>query len=232
MAALRGTSQASPPGRLRSIARWTHAWVVSLSLGVSRITTTWRTVRGSCCQARVNPLTSALNLSWPRGTTHLVPLSCTTNAMLISGWWRNHCGSVRFHWMHLPNSGSRSFLTVRENGHPDRVIERPRHPCRRATTSRAARQCEAWLSPSSAIVVFARLGETPNAHTFIGFGALIVHGEFGRLRAETGVGITRRRRPRLTHGCSGSRDAAPKQSCFWATKALLASVSALTWAWT
>src|SRR4051794_847251 len=116
--------------------------------------------------------------------------------------------------MHLPWSGSRSFLTVRENGQPERVIERPRHACLRATTSSAARQCEAWLSPTSAMVVFARPGETPNAHTFIGVRAIIVHGEFGRSRAETGVGITRRRKPRFTHGCSGSRDAAPKQSCF------------------
>src|SRR4051812_35198954 len=232
MAALRGTLQTSPAGRLRSIARWMQAWVVSLSFGVSRITTTCRTLRGSRCHARVKPLTCARKGSWPCGMTQVAPVSWTTNTMLISGCWRNQRGSVLFHLMQLPWSGLRSFLTVRENGQPERVIDSPRQWCWRATTSSAARQWDAWLSPTSAIVPFACFGATPNAHTFIGRLAIIVHGEFGRLRADTGVGMTRRRRPRLTHGCSGSRDAAPKQSCFWATKALLASVSALTWAWT
>src|SRR4051795_2810402 len=164
--------------------------------------------------------------------THVVPVSWTTKTMLISGCWRNQRGSVLFHLMQLPWSGLRSFLTVRENGHPERVIERPRQLCRRATTSSAARQCDAWLSPMSAMVAFACFGATPNAHTFIGRVAIIVHGEFGRLRADTGVGITRRRRLRLTHGCSGSRDAAPKQSCFCATKALSTRMSAATCACT
>src|SRR4051794_13371083 len=130
--------------------------------------------------------------------------------------------------MQLPWSGFRSFLTVGGNGQPGRGIESPGRLGRRATTSRGGGPGDPGLSPTSAIVAFACFGSAPNAHTFIGRVAIIVHGEFGRLRADTGVGITRRRRLRLTHGCSGSREAAPKQSCFCATKALSTRMSAAT----
>src|SRR5512144_2819073 len=100
----------------------------------------------------------------------------------MSGCLANQPGSVRFQRMHSSCNGLRSFLTVRENGQPERVIETPCQPRSRATTASAARQCEAWLSPTSAIVARAERRRTPNSQTFIGLVAVIVQGAFGRLR--------------------------------------------------
>ena len=47
------------------------------------------------------------------------------------------------------------------NGQPERESEMPRQRLDWATTSSAARQCSAWLSPSSANVARARSGATP-----------------------------------------------------------------------
>src|SRR3954452_21618143 len=92
----------------------------------------------------------------------------------------NHFGSVRFHWMHRPSSGLRSFLTIAESGQPERVIDSPCQPFFRATTARAARQCEAWLSPTSAIVARAFRRGTPNSQMVNGFVAVILQGALGR----------------------------------------------------
>src|SRR3954469_18379034 len=92
--------------------------------------------------------------------------------------------------MHSEKSGTRSTFAVRENGQPERVIDSPYQPCFRATTSSAARQCEAGLSPPSAIVPVAFDCGTPNAHTLNGRRCTKVHGELGRSAAAIGVGTT------------------------------------------
>src|SRR5947207_6956566 len=119
----------------------------------------------------------------------------------------NHFGSVRFHWMHRPSSGLRSFLTSAESGQPERVIDSPCQDFSLATTARAARQCEAWLSPTSAIVALAWDFGTPKAQTVIGCPRRIVQGAFGRSCASTGVGTTTLFSDGFEHGCSGSRAA-------------------------
>ena len=122
------------------------------------------------------------------------PAKCwTTNAVLTFGWLGEPVG-------HLPvpapgscRGGSRgsSFVVARMTGQPERVIDTPRQRLRCATTSSAARQCEAWLSPSSAIVPRASAAGTPNSHGAIspstGSG---VHGEFCWKTASSGVGTT------------------------------------------
>jgi hypothetical protein len=54
-----------------------------------------------------------------------------------------------------------SFAPALLNGQPERVMEMPRQRLDWATTSIAARQCSAWLSPTSATVARERSGETP-----------------------------------------------------------------------
>src|SRR5215467_13158069 len=112
--------------------------------------------------------------------------------------------------MHWAYSGTRSTFFVRENGQPERVIESPYQPFRCATTARAARQCEAWLSPTSAIVPVAFARGVPNAQTWNGRVWTNRHGAFGRLIAAMGVGTTANFSFGLLHACRGSRAAAPK----------------------
>ena len=82
----------------------------------------------------------------------------------------------------------------------------------RATSASAARQCTAWLSPTSAKLTRARVAGSPNAHTCGPVRAGISeHGALGVIGASLGVGTTEKRSFGLWQGCTGSRAAAPKQ---------------------
>jgi hypothetical protein len=87
-----------------------------------------------------------------------------------------------------PSAGLAGICAL--NGQPGRVIEKPcqRRAC--ATTSSAARQCAAWLSPTSAIVARLSLSATPNAHGLNAAPGCAsgVHGEVGQIAAFAGRG--------------------------------------------
>ena len=156
----------------------------------------------------------------PDTTPRSPPEIAATKIVFTSGWRLNHAKTCRRQRVQLERAGSGRLRGAVDNGQQVCVIESPRQRRRRATTSSAARQCEAWLSPSSATVAVARRFATPNAHTCSGsIRSMIVQGAFVAV-----AGLQRRRdhrEPQLAfrHGRSGSRAAAPKQRGLEATKA-------------
>ena len=107
-----------------------------------------------------------------------------------------------------------SAVVARENRHWLWSNDTPRQPFARATTSRAARQCTAWLSPTSAKLTCARVAGSPNAHAAGPVREAIgAHGALGVIAASIGDGVTEKRSRGLRHRCSGSRAAAPKHRC-------------------
>jgi hypothetical protein len=86
------------------------------------------------------------------------------------------------------------------NGHEDIESVNPAHRLARATTSRAARQCTAWLSPTSATVARARDAGTPKAQTSGTSPGIGRHGLLGTSGAALGLGTTRRRSFGFSHG--------------------------------
>src|SRR5262249_30200539 len=80
-----------------------------------------------------------------------------------------------------------------------------------ATTSNAARQCSAWLSPTSATVRVAASAGTPKAQTpDAPSGATTAQGALGVIAASIGVGITPEGSGTAPHLPSAWRQA-PKQ---------------------
>ena len=114
--------------------------------------------------------------------------------------------------MHSARRAGLSCVTANISGQPERVIDTPRQRLRCATTSSAARQCEAWLSPTSATVPRALPAGTPNSHgPRTPSNDSGVHGEFWEKMASSGGGTIAVRSLPFTQRRSGSRDAAPKQ---------------------
>ena len=90
----------------------------------------------------------------------------------------------------------------------------PRQRLDCATTSSAARQCSAWLSPSSATVARARSGGDAEVAR-VDEAVAACTGRTGRSASAAprdGVGVTTFASAGFEHGCAGSRAAAPKQS--------------------
>ena len=146
-----------------------------------------------------------------------------TNTVLISGCLRNHANTSRFQSAQCDRAGSGSLRTAFESGQLECVIETPCQRCFSAATSTAARQWEAWLSPTSATVRLDSSAATLNPHTSTRSSAgENVQGAFGRSRASTGVGVTLTFSAGFSQGWfQGSRAAAPKQRgasspCAWA----------------
>jgi hypothetical protein len=94
------------------------------------------------------------------------------------------------------------------NGQLDRVIETPCQRSASAATISAARQCPAWLLPTSATVAPACAAGTPNSQA-LSVGSIGVHGAFGVISASLGLGVTVRSSRVLWQGCKGSWAAAP-----------------------
>lgn len=100
-------------------------------------------------------------------------------------------------------------------GQRERAIETAGRPLASARTSTAARQCEAWLSPTSAIVsdgaAPAAAGRRPNLHGYSSsVRPLGSHGALGSRAASSGAGKIRSRREGSEQRLTVSRDAAPK----------------------
>ena len=74
-------------------------------------------------------------------------------------------------------------LTTVESAQPLRAMEIPRQRSRSAITAKAARQCEAWLSPISAIAGRDGSVVVPNPHTNGARRWIGVHGAFGASKA-------------------------------------------------
>src|SRR4051812_12693374 len=128
------------------------------------------------------------------------------------GWTSSQRRTWSFQRVHSARKGSGRAVVAADSRHWLSSNETPRHPRRRATTSSAARQWTAWLSPTSAKLTGARVAGRPNAQAAgpvrDGIG---VHGALGTIGASRTLGLTQNRSARVRHGCSGSRDAAPRQ---------------------
>src|SRR4029077_8384170 len=110
--------------------------------------------------------TSVLYFDCPAGTTAPVPpASSDTKTVVTSGCARNQACTSWFHFAHSASAGSGGLRGPAESGQPVSVSDFSRQPRFLATTFSAARQCLAWLSPTSATVCVACWGSAPEAQT-------------------------------------------------------------------
>src|ERR1044072_8779594 len=167
---------------------------------------------GSAFHAAWKPATFVSSSSLPVGMT-TSPAKCeTTNTVWIAGCLANHFGTWSFHCRHSAWRLAGSFVVARMSGQPERVIDTPRQRLRCATYSSAARQCDAWLSPTSAIVARSLPAGTPNSHgPSTPSNDSGVHGEFCEKIASSGGGTIAVRSLWFTHRRSGWREAGTQQ---------------------
>src|SRR4051794_7671166 len=192
IASLRDRAQSDPASSCVLIARSMHLAVACGNFGVSRMTTMLRTVAGNAFQARTYPATDVAKRLLPlSGMTLEPPLSPATKTVRTSGWTANHAKVCCFHSAHCVRRGSGRSRTAICSGQLVCVIERPCQPLASATCVIAARQCPAWLSPTSATVASAVSAGAPNQQTA---GALwcgtATQGLLGSVAASLGVGAT------------------------------------------
>jgi hypothetical protein len=150
---------------------------------------------------------------WPRRVTTCASKCATTKTVCTDGFARSQLTTCLFQVTHCARrlAGSRR-ATALLSGQPERVTDRPRHLNSCATFSSAARQCAAWLSPSSATVLRAASACTPNSHGITSPIALSGRqGRLGEVTASSGEGTTLRASLGLRQPERTSREAAPKQ---------------------
>jgi hypothetical protein len=128
---------------------------------------------------------------WPPPTLTLLPECWLTKTVAISGCLPSHARTWRFHYTQCARARLSSAGVASENGQPVRVNDNPRQRSAFATCSTAARQCDAWLSPTRAIVPVGCAGALPNAQTLTRpVFSMTSHRELSRLPACSGVGTT------------------------------------------
>ena len=151
------------------------------------------------------------NSSLPAGvTTPDPPVSCAAKTIETSGWRVNQAVACSFHFVQRARSALGASRGADENGQPVWVTDNNRQFSAFATTSSPARQCFAWLSPTSATVAVAASGTAPEAQTVSSPSSSITsHAPLGASAAWLGVGFTMSASFGLRHCRNGSRDAAP-----------------------
>src|ERR1700757_692058 len=132
---------------------------------------------------------SARRLAKSRGT---LPTDSDTKTVEISGWdLSQRIRSCNMSLRQPARPGPPSASGPAENGQPEVVTDTPCQAFLCATTSNAARQWRAWLSPTRATVRVAALAGTPNAQTpDAPSGATTAQGALGVICASLGLGIT------------------------------------------
>ena len=110
--------------------------------------------------------------------------------MWISGCCWNQAKTAVFQSAHaLKRAAPSRSRTALESGQLVCAIDSPRQPRSWATTSSAARQWLAWLSPTSAIVSVASSGAAPKLQTFMSaWRSTSSQGELGIVAASAGRG--------------------------------------------
>src|SRR6185503_14920275 len=110
---------------------------------------------------------------------------------LTSGCCENHLSTSPFQRWQPERVGSGMSRTPLENG---QLVCVTLYACQlflRATKSSDGRQCEAWLSPITAIVAFASSFGAPNSQIWMSsWRSMTLQGWFGARRAAIGVGTT------------------------------------------
>src|SRR5690242_2916608 len=174
------------------------------------MTITCLTLSGSDFNAATSPAIAASNRFAP---STRAPALLPTKTVWIVGRCSSHARIARLCLTHAAlRRGPSDVDTPNMNGQLVRAMLAARQPLARATTLTAGRQWVAWLSPISATDGGPAAAETPNQQTLIGHERS--NGSQGASvssSAAIGRGETAFSNCALKHGCSVSRDAAPRQ---------------------